>query len=353
MQDKSPNSRFGADINAFTQNVNFQVLARTVDFLYLRASSSSTGRFREDAKFVEFARQARNYGIPVGAYHYALPSADLNTADQQVDLFIATLQKGFGTNNYGDLFPVVDIEAPRDKSISTATLVAWVDRFRKTFERKTRRKLMIYTGVFFVELYDNFEVNGQYPLSDMPLWIAMYVEIPTNPPYPPDVGGWTGWRIWQYTEQGQIVGVSPPTDLNWGPESVDLLTQPETVRGLQASKDNTNIYVRWRRNPDIDLAGYNVFVNGNWMDTVEKDATSTTIPLSKVINVVPKGTAYVVSIEAFDTDGEVSPQRASVNIGRDDTSQAIKKMIKSTTVGEKVIVPVYRKMKRIQRRYFK
>ncbi|MDZ4957387.1 muramidase, partial [Clostridium perfringens] len=110
MQDKNPNSRFGRDINEYTQGVDFQTLARTIDFLYLRASGSGSGMFRVDKKFLEFAKGARNYGIPVGGYHYAVPSYDLTTADSQCDEFIDTLQQGFGEKNYGDLFPVLDVE---------------------------------------------------------------------------------------------------------------------------------------------------------------------------------------------------------------------------------------------------
>ncbi|MDU7141480.1 MAG: hypothetical protein E6319_00790, partial [Anaerococcus vaginalis] len=66
---------------------------------------------------------------------------DLTTADSQCDEFIDILQEGFGEKDYGDLFPVVDVEAPIDNKISTKALVDWVDRFRKRFERKTRRRV--------------------------------------------------------------------------------------------------------------------------------------------------------------------------------------------------------------------
>ena len=50
---------------------------------------------------------------------------------------------------------------------------------------------MLYTGLFFIELYNNFNVPGKgYPLSNMPLWIAMYRDVPVNPAVPPDIGGW-------------------------------------------------------------------------------------------------------------------------------------------------------------------
>jgi GH25 family lysozyme M1 (1,4-beta-N-acetylmuramidase) len=313
MQDKNPNSRFGVDINEYTQNVQFDVLATKVDFLYLRSSGSATGRFRVDRKFVEYAAASRNYGIPVGAYHFSLPSYDLTDADRQCDDFIDVLQQGFGKNNYGDLFPVIDVEAPLDKSIPTRILINWIDRFRKRFERKTRRRLMIYTGTNFIELYDNFFIPGRgYPLKNMPLWIAMYTKIPINPQFPPNVGGWTRWRIWQYSEDQIVQGVGNPVDANWGPDNIDLLTQPDVVTGLQARFQNGNIYVSWNRNNDVDLLGYNIFLNKEWVATVEENVTNYLITKNKIK--LAKNVPVEVSIEAFDYDGETSKTRAKVNL---------------------------------------
>jgi GH25 family lysozyme M1 (1,4-beta-N-acetylmuramidase) len=313
MQNRNPNSRFGIDINEYTTSVDFQILATKVDFLYLRASGSATGSFRVDRRFVEFATASRNYGIPVGAYHFGIPSYDLTDADRQCDEFINTLQDGFGSKDYGDLFPVLDIEAPLDKSISTRTLINWIDRFRKRFERKTRRRLMLYTGTNFIELYDNFYVPGRgFPLKNMPLWIAMYLSIPSNPRIPPNVGGWTRWRIWQYSESQVVEGIGNPVDANWGPDNVDLLTQPDIVTGLQARYQSGNIYVSWNRNNDVDLLGYNIFANKEWVGTVDENATSYLITANKIK--VQKNAPVEISIEAFDYDGETSKVRAKVNL---------------------------------------
>ena len=313
MQDKNPNSRFGIDINEYTQNVQFDILATKIDFLYLRSSGSGTGRFRVDKKFLEFAAASRNFGIPVGAYHFGIPSYDLTDADRQCDDFINLLQEGFGNKDYGDLFPVLDIEAPRDKSITAKVLIDWIDRFRKRFERKTRRRLMLYTGVDFIELYNNFYIPGRgYPLKNMPLWIAMYTKIPSNPEFPPNAGGWTRWRIWQYSEDATVLGVGNPVDANWGPDNIDLLTQPDNVTGLQAKFENGNIYVSWNRNRDIDLLGYNIFVNKEWAGTVDENDTNYLITRDKMK--IQKNMPIEVAIEAFDYDGETSKVRAKVNL---------------------------------------
>lgn len=313
MQNKNPNSLFGIDINEYTQGADFATLARTIDFLYLRSSGSGSGRFRVDKKFLEFAKSSREYGIPVGAYHFGVPSYDLVTADSQCDDFIGILQEGFGKKNYGDLFPVLDVEVPIDKTISTKALVDWIDRFRKRFERKTRRRLMLYTGLFFIDLYNNFTVpGGAQPLKNMPLWIAMYTKVPSNPVYPPDVGGWTKWRIWQYSEDQKVNGVKNPVDANWGPDNIDLLTQPKNVRNLRVEKIGDNIKIYWKKNTDVDLLGYNLFANGYWIGTVDKTDTNFEVS-TRNLPFIPKG-PITISIEAFDFDGDTSQDRIKVTV---------------------------------------
>lgn len=312
MQPATSANIIGPDINEFRGEVNYALLATKTNYCYLRASSSGTGRFRVDKKFIEYARGLREVGILTGAYHYSRPSADLTDADRQCDDFIAILQEAYGPGKYGDLFPVIDVEAPVDKSISTNTLLDWVDRFRKRFERKTRRILMIYTGAFFIELYNNFYHSQKgFILSNMPLWIAMYKEIPTNPPFPRDQGGWTRWTLWQFTEKGVIEGVQPPTDLNYGPTSLDYLTPPRVVRNFRASQGPNQIYLNWSPNTDKDLNGYNIFLNANYVTTLPKTATSYTIKLGTTPKTNQK---YEVSIEAFDVTGDFSPTRAKAQV---------------------------------------
>lgn len=313
MQNRTDKSLFGIDINEYTQNVDFSVLATTVDFLYLRSSGSASGRFRIDKKFIDFASKARSFGIPVGAYHFGVPSYDLTTADSQCDQFINVLQQGFGNKNFGDLFPVLDVETPTDKSISTTALINWIDRFRKRFERSTRRRLMLYTGLFFINLYDNFFVpNRGYPLKNMPLWIALYTAIPGNPSVPPDVGGWTRWRIWQYSENATVAGVSNPVDANWGPNNLDKLTQPDAVTGVKAVRTGNVITVTWNRNPDFDLLGYNIFANNYWIGTVDANDTKFTINTNE-LPFTPNGPIRI-GVEAFDEDGEVSQNRTVASV---------------------------------------
>ena len=308
MQNKNPLSIFGVDLNEYRDKVDFKIIAKKVDFIYLRSSGSGTGKFRVDKKFIEYAKGCRNYKIPVGAYHFGVPTASLTAADSQCDDFINILQQGFGQNDFGDIFPVIDVEVPTNKTITTIQLVAWVDRFRKRFENKTRRKLMIYTGLFFIKLYDDFKVNNKYPISDMPLWIARY----SDSKYPADAGGWKKWDIWKFSDKGEIQGINPPVDVNWGPNHIDYLKVPSDVKGVFATMDKRNIYVSWKRNGDKDLAGYNVFVNSNYAGTVGKNISYISIPLYK-FKLTPKN-PIEIAVEAFDQVGDFSQNRGKFKI---------------------------------------
>ncbi|MGL5414692.1 MAG: glycoside hydrolase family 25 protein [Clostridium sp.] len=313
MQNKNGNSLFLIDLNEYTQNPNFEVLSQKVKGIYLRTSGSGSGTFRIDTKFIEFAKSCKMNGIKTGGYHYGIPSYDLTTADNQCDDFIDALQQGYGKKNYGDFMPVLDIEEPTNPQMNTDVLLKWINRFRQRFEQKTRRRLMLYVAVNFVQVNNDFKLsNGTYPLNNMPLWIAMYTWIKGNPEFPPNVGGWTKWRMWQYTDKEKIEGVDNLVDANYGPNNIELLMQPAQVENFKAKVNKGNVCLSWTKNSDIDLSGYNIFVDNYWIGTVDKMDTSYSIPIMKLYK--PYGRNIVVSIEAFDIEGNVSQVRSKINL---------------------------------------
>lgn len=313
MQNKNDKSLFGIDLNEYTKNPDFSVLKNKVAFIYLRASGSGSGKFRVDLKFLEFVKTCKANGIKTGGYHYGIPSYNLVTADSQCDDFINTLQSAYGKKNYGDLMPVLDIEEPVNPKMNTDVLLKWVDRFRTRFQVKTRRRLMLYASANFIQVNNNFKSsNGTYPLNNMPLWMAMYTSIPGNPSIPPDAGGWTKWRMWQFTDKYKIDGVDNLVDTNWGPNNLELLMQPVAVKNFAAKVVGNTVQLTWDKSTEIDLLGYNIFVDNYWIGTVDKPKSSYSIPILKLYK--PYGRNVVISIEAFDIDGDTSQVRSKVNL---------------------------------------
>ncbi|WP_055070413.1 glycoside hydrolase family 25 protein [Clostridium massiliamazoniense] len=313
MQASNPLSTFGPDINQYTKSVDFERLKKNSDFIYLRASGSGSGNFIVDEHFLDYAKSCRSYNILSGAYHYAKPSTDISTAASQCDDFIETLYKGYGEGDCGDLYPALDVEEPLDKSLTTTQLINWIEAFSNRFFKKTKRKLMLYTGYFFIQMYDNFNVPGRgYPLKNMPLWIALYPDIPGNPKIPPNIGGWTSWMLWQFTQNGTLQGIGNPVDLNWGPIDIIDLKPPGNVNCFNARLKQNQIYTSWCSVPGNNIWGYNLFVNSNYAGTVPEKARNYVINKSNFY--LPPGKPIVVTIEAFDKFGGVSLKRSAVTI---------------------------------------
>ena len=76
--------------------------------------------------------------------------------------------------------------------------------------------------------------------------------------------------------------------------------------------NGNTLTVYWDKNPDVDLLGYNIFQNGSWIGTVTENDTSFRINVSKLP--APVNNRRVISIEAFDYDGETSQIRSSVQL---------------------------------------
>ena len=149
-------------------------------------------------------------------------------------------------------------------------------------------------------------------LKNMILWIDYYTAISGNAPVPPDVGGWTRWRVWQYSESATVAGVTSKVDANWGPNSIDLLIQPRNVSGLTVSRKGNTLNISWKKNTDTDLVGYNIFANNYWIGTVDAKDTSFSINTNQLPFKVSG--PIKISIEAFDNDGETSKRRSSFTI---------------------------------------
>jgi lysozyme len=114
--------------------------------------------------------------------------------------------------DYGDIMPVLDLEF--NSGLTASELAQWTRIFLDTTKKITRKEVMLYTGIWFLQ--ENGNLKNQF--SDVPLWIAYYKDN-----IPPDTAGWNRWLIWQYTDKGRMEGVGSNTDLDAGPTSLDAL----------------------------------------------------------------------------------------------------------------------------------
>lgn len=136
-----------------------------------------------------FAKQA---GLLWGTYHFMRPGDQKAHAKHYVDV----------TNANGDKNTLLCADH-EDTGVSLTDLKT----FLREVERLTGRKPIIYSGHVLKQ-----QLNGHADadLSTYKLWLAQYAAQPTLPP------GFSKYWLWQYTDNGSVPGVTPPTDLDAG-----------------------------------------------------------------------------------------------------------------------------------------
>jgi lysozyme len=195
----------GVDISYWNGDMDFAVLARKAQFVYMRGAYGKA----VDTRLAGFVANARAYGMPYGLYHYIKPAYDWKV---QADVMIGLIDQ-YG----GQMYPTIDAE--EDGGLDKVGLEGWIFKYQRKVAEATGKQMMIYTRAGFWDL--------QVPLTDwawkMPLWVANWNA--QNPLLPKE---WSNhnqdWDFWQYSankngfghEYGSpLVGGGHDIDLNW------------------------------------------------------------------------------------------------------------------------------------------
>jgi lysozyme len=192
----------GIDVSRWQGEIDWaRVAVAGYRFAVIRAT---VGNYYTDPRFYVNWEGAWHADLLLSAYHVVAPEIP---ADSQVERFFEVL-----SGRSSDFPLVLDVELSRDVGPEgiTASIVECAD----LVEREDGRKPIIYTARWF---WDN-NVLEMVDWSDYDLWVAHYgVDSPALP------AGWDRWRLWQYSDHGQVPGIGPATDLNWFSGSYDDL----------------------------------------------------------------------------------------------------------------------------------
>lgn len=149
----------------------------------------------EGTSYVDDKVEARRYlamqaGLLWGVYHFVRPGS----MSDQVEHFLRNAPA-----DQNSLY-ALDHEDP-------AVSLAQAQEFMELVEAATGLAPVLYSGHVLKK-----QLGGRDPgpaLTRFRLWLAHYTASePTLPP------GWADYYLWQWTDQGSIPGVNPPTDLN-------------------------------------------------------------------------------------------------------------------------------------------
>lgn len=195
----------GIDISHFQGQINFDKIKMnkpTVDFVFIKATQ---GTNYTDDKFYVNVLGCSKAGIPFSFYHFAtLNEANVKQdAANEANYFISVIKKALPPQ----LPLVLDIEVGDPKvQLDTFEVLTWIKTFFGTLDDSGYKNYMLYSGTPFL----NTHLPKSHNLGNIPLWLAAY----TSKPVPILPHGWNEYTIWQYSDKGNIQGISGFCDLN-------------------------------------------------------------------------------------------------------------------------------------------
>lgn len=181
----------GIDVSSWQGNIDFsQVKASGIEIVYIK---SSEGFRSVDSYFEQNYINAKNAGLKVGFYHY-VTARSVEDAVRQANFFVSTIS---GKNP--DCKLAMDFESFGSLNREEINQIALT--FMQTVQNASGKDVIIYS--------DEYNANNTFnsSLATYPLWVAQYeVSEPTVRNH------WSNWAGWQYTDKGEIPGISSYVD---------------------------------------------------------------------------------------------------------------------------------------------
>ena len=209
------NPLLGIDVSHWQGKIDWKkVAADGVRYAFVKATQA-TGY--HDPKFAVNVKGAKDAGIPVGAYHFAV--ATLTNAKEEAKNFLESIAKVGEL----DLPCVLDMETDPNK-LTSSQLEDWCLDWTDEVKKATGKKPILYTGCSFI--MHQLDNCTKLSVSGVKLWVARYHGI--NKVEPADehltIGKYREWTMWQFDQVGKVDGISGHVDRNWLPRGERGLT---------------------------------------------------------------------------------------------------------------------------------
>lgn len=196
------------DVSSHNGNIDFKkVKAAGINNVIIRCGYTGYGKshtLNKDSKFETNYKNAKEAGLNVGAYYYAVALTEAD-AYREANFVLSLLKdKQFELPIYYDVEDVHDtsesgVLTQNMQGLSKALLTAIVNRFCETVE-KEGYFVGIYSGKYWFRDSLDMSVLNRYTV-----WLAHWVSKTD----------YTGsYALWQYTNLGTVNGVSGDVDMN-------------------------------------------------------------------------------------------------------------------------------------------
>lgn len=305
MQTRGSASLLGIDFSSYQTITDQNTLFTTSPhFVYFRAYGSSHSA--SDSQFLSRVSLYKSYAptVKTGAYYFATPETPITVdggaeCDAQCDQFISILQQAYGQGQYGDLIPMLDVEAwgsttpqgPMYYGVTGRQLIDWIKRFRDRFFNTTNRRLGLYTDKYFMTDPSQMNIDSTTlsEISNMPLWYASYDKYNTTSSnaYPTTA---------QQTANAQyILNFLTAFPYNWTPQAVcgmlgNMQTESQINPGVWQNLNSTNVnngfgLVQWT--PSTTLT--------NWASQQGLSPTAMDTQLKRIVYELENGLQFYTS----------------------------------------------------------
>jgi GH25 family lysozyme M1 (1,4-beta-N-acetylmuramidase) len=180
----------GLDVSHYQGIIDWEKVKQSKQFAIIKCTE---GKSNLDSFFVQNKENARKAGLLCGYYHFS----DGGDYKDEADNFLSSV----GNLEAGE-FVCLDYE------IMHGNDVEWCKNWLSYVEEKLGFKPMIYCPAG----------NGLdwSPVASYGLWISRYGlnkgDMELN--YPPNIGKWQFYAIWQFTSTGQVDGINGNVDLD-------------------------------------------------------------------------------------------------------------------------------------------
>ncbi len=211
----------GIDVSQWQGNIDFeQVAAFGIRVVYIR---SSLGGGFIDPYFEQNYQRAKAAGLQIGFYHY-VTARTTSQAQYQARFFVQTIQgRDFDCRLAMDFEDLTNLSAAEANEIGLA--------FIQELEKASGKETVVYSNT-----YNAGAVFGG-ALTQYPLWAAEY-----GVSQPSSAVNWSSWAGWQYTDQGQVPGISGYVDRDVftdaifleAPGQVNPVSRPSPSSGVVA-----------------------------------------------------------------------------------------------------------------------
>ena len=192
MESRSEYNIKGIDISSYQSGVDFDKVKNSgYNAVIIKATE---GVNYIDTSLDSHYNNALRSGMDIGFYHFM--SEKTSPSSQAVDFWNAISNKNF------NIVPVLDIETNtlgRSKTSVTNRCIEFLNQFKAL----SSMDCVIYSYTNFITNYLDTRLAGYK------LWVAnYYVNVPSANPV------WNSWEGFQYSDKGNVNGVSGYVDVN-------------------------------------------------------------------------------------------------------------------------------------------